>query len=67
MCGDAYHAESDRNHKNKQFHHECNEDIAAAIMNKNKAPSAQSESLLVQHERRWSKIRYNNVIPFLTP
>jgi len=37
---DNYHAQSDRNDENKQFHHECSEDTAAAIMNKNKAPSA---------------------------
>lgn len=62
MCRDAYHRESDRNDENKQFHPERSENTAAAIMNKNKAPSAQPESLLVQHKRRWSKIRYNSII-----
>lgn len=31
------------------------ESTAAAIVDKNKAPSAQPESLLVQHKCRWPK------------
>lgn len=63
MCGDAYHAENDRNDENKQFHQERSENTAAAIMNKNKALSAQPGSLLVRHKHRWPKIRYNSIIP----
>lgn len=62
MCGYAYQAENDRSDENKQFHQTHSENTAAAIMNKNRAPSAPPESLLVQHKCRWSKIRHNSVI-----